>query len=99
MSEIRFVPGILPPPVASKPSGGIAKGEDSSFLDALQKALSETSELQKEAGRKSIALETGNAGIQETLLAVDKADIQFHLLMQVRNKVLEAYREVMRMNV
>ncbi|GAB4361601.1 MAG: hypothetical protein Kow00128_00540 [Deltaproteobacteria bacterium] len=99
MSEIRFIPGILPPPAAPKPAGGTANSGGDSFLDALQKALAETSELQKEADRKSVALETGKAGIEETLLAVEKADIQFRLLMQVRNKVLEAYREVMRMNV
>ncbi|MCC6748482.1 MAG: flagellar hook-basal body complex protein FliE [Deltaproteobacteria bacterium] len=35
--------------------------------------------------------------LHETMLALEKADISFSLLVSVRNKLLEAYREVMRM--
>ena len=37
--------------------------------------------------------------IHETMLAVGKADLAFRLTMQVRNKMVEAYQEVMRMQV
>jgi flagellar hook-basal body complex protein FliE len=37
--------------------------------------------------------------IHETMLAVERADMSLKLLMQVRNKLLDAYREVMRMQV
>ena len=37
--------------------------------------------------------------LHETLLAVEKADSSLKLMMQVRNKVLDAYREIMRMQV
>jgi flagellar hook-basal body complex protein FliE len=36
-------------------------------------------------------------GIHEGMLAISKADISLRLLLQVRNKVLEAYREISRM--
>jgi flagellar hook-basal body complex protein FliE len=37
--------------------------------------------------------------IHETMLAVERADTSLKLMMQVRNKVLDAYREIMRMQV
>ncbi len=99
MSEIRIIPGIAPPsPVPKAPAAEKAEGSPS-FLEALQGALADTSELVKAADVSSSEMSVGKAGLHETLLAVEKADISFRLLMQVRNKVLEAYKEVMRMNV
>ena len=40
-----------------------------------------------------------NKNIHETMLAIERADSSLKLMMQVRNKVLDAYREVMRMQV
>jgi flagellar hook-basal body complex protein FliE len=40
---------------------------------------------------------TGKAGIHETMIALQKADISLRLLLQIRNKAMDAYREVMRM--
>ena len=40
-----------------------------------------------------------NKDLHGAVLAMEKADVQFRLLTQVRNKVIDAYREVMRMNV
>ncbi|MBI5419484.1 MAG: flagellar hook-basal body complex protein FliE [Deltaproteobacteria bacterium] len=99
MSEIQIIPGIGAVPQAPKAAAGGEHEGGPSFLDALQKALSETTELQKSADAAAVNLQTGKAGIHETLLAVEKAEISFRMLMQVRNKVMEAYKEVMRMNV
>jgi flagellar hook-basal body complex protein FliE len=42
---------------------------------------------------------TGKAqNLHETMIALEKADISFSLLVSVRNKLLDAYREVMRMS-
>ncbi len=40
-----------------------------------------------------------NKDLHGAVLAMEKADVQFRLLSQVRNKVIEAYREIMRMQV
>ena len=37
--------------------------------------------------------------LQETMIALEKADVSFRLMMQIRNKVLDAYQEIMRMQV
>lgn len=41
----------------------------------------------------------GKGNVAETLLAVQKADLSFQLLLSARNKLVDAYREVMRMQV
>jgi flagellar hook-basal body complex protein FliE len=99
MSEIRIVDGIRPPSTAPKGAAAGKTEGDLPFLKALQGALAETSDLVKAADASSVDMSAGKAGLHETLLAVEKADISFRLLMQVRNKVLDAYKEVMRMNV
>ncbi|MDX8396368.1 MAG: flagellar hook-basal body complex protein FliE [Mariprofundaceae bacterium] len=52
----------------------------------------------KAAGKAAGNLALGGEGsVSETLLAVQKADLSFQLMMSVRNKLVDAYREVMRM--
>jgi flagellar hook-basal body complex protein FliE len=41
----------------------------------------------------------GTGDLQETMIALEKADVSFRLMMQIRNKVLDAYQEIMRMQV
>ena len=99
MSEITIVPGISPPTLAPRPAASGNSAGGPSFLESLEKAVNEVNEAQKTADAKTIGLQTGNASLHETLIAVEKADISFRLLMQVRNKVLEAYKEVLRTQI
>ena len=41
----------------------------------------------------------GTATLHDTMLAIEKAELSFRLMMQVRNKIVEAYQEVLRMQV
>lgn len=57
-------------------------------------------ELQAGADKSIQGLATGqNNGLHEVMLAVEKASVSFQLLTQVRNKAVEAYQEIMRMQV
>ena len=77
---------------------GVASG--GSFADSLKSAINEVNELQKVSDSKMQALATGeNKNIPEVMLAVEKADIALKMLVQVRNKVIDAYQEVMKMQV
>ncbi len=70
------------------------------FGELLASSLNNVNELQKEANtaiQKLVAGESKN--IHETMLAVEKAEIAFKTMNQVRTKVIEAYREVMRMQI
>ena len=99
MADITIIPGISPPATAPRMTTAGKAAEGPSFLDSLQKAVAEVNEAQKTADTKTIEMQTGAAGLHETLIAVEKADISFRLLMQVRNKVLEAYKEVLRTQI
>jgi len=43
--------------------------------------------------------ETSDKSMSETILALQKADLSFQMMLSVRNKLVDAYREVMRMQV
>ncbi|MBI4774899.1 MAG: flagellar hook-basal body complex protein FliE [Deltaproteobacteria bacterium] len=71
-----------------------------SFSDMVEDAFNKVNKLQFEANRSVAEISTGgNASIHQTMIALEKATLSFQLMMQVRNKVVEAYREVMRMQV
>lgn len=71
-----------------------------SFLDHLKEEVSNVNEMQKESDKMGVSLATGKSeNIHETMLTAAQAELSFNLMVQVRNKVLEAYQEVMRMPV
>jgi flagellar hook-basal body complex protein FliE len=66
----------------------------------LKQAVTEISQLQNNADKAITSVQLGQSGnIHEAMIALEKADISFRAMMQVRNKILEAYQEVMRMQV
>ncbi len=75
-------------------------GSVKSFGDFIKELANEanTSQLQADAKIQDVAAGR-NKDIHGAVLAMEKADVQFRLLSQVRNKVIEAYREIMRMQV
>lgn len=78
-------------------SGSVA-GE--SFADSLKQAVHTVDSLQKDADIKMQELATGKSqNIHETMIAAEKADIALKLMVQVRNKIIDAYQEIMRMQV
>ncbi len=71
-----------------------------SFADTLTQSLEKVNDLQKEADKAIQDFASGEPkNIHETMIAVNKADLAFRLTMQVRNKIVEAYQEVMRMQI
>lgn len=77
------------------------KTEDgSSFVSTLKQAIQSVDSLQKDSDLKTQQLATGqNTNIHETMIAAEKADIALRMMVQVRNKMIEAYQEMMRMQV
>ena len=70
------------------------------FGDVLKNKVQEINELQLDADNAISKVELENSGsIHEAMIALEKASISFRTMMQVRNKILEAYQEVMRMQV
>lgn len=76
---------------------GNASGD---FQEMLKHSLEEVNQDQVNANTAIHELVAGRSkNIHETMLAVERADTSLKLMMQVRNKALDAYREIMRMQV
>lgn len=74
--------------------------DSKSFGDFLADSISQVNNLQQDANVAMQRLASGESkNIHETLLAVEKADIAFKQMNQVRMKVIDAYKEIMRMQV
>ncbi|MDR1298236.1 MAG: flagellar hook-basal body complex protein FliE [Deltaproteobacteria bacterium] len=70
------------------------------FVDHLKATVANTNDMQHQAKTAMEELATGrNGNIHETLISMSKAETSFKMLMQVRNKVLNAYQEVLRMQM
>lgn len=71
-----------------------------SFSEMLATTVKDVNELQKEANVAVQKLATGQSkNLHETMLAVEKAEIAFKTMNQIRMKVIDAYKEVMRMQI
>ena len=68
------------------------------FKDAVKGAITKVNNLEKAADRSAMDLLEGKAEINETMIALQKADVSMRLLLTFRNKVIEAYKEIMHMN-
>ncbi len=77
-------------------SGEVAKGFGQMLTDSIEKV----NEAQLKADSSIKELAAGRTkNIHETMLQIENADASLKLMMQVRNKVLDAYKEIMRMQV
>lgn len=74
--------------------------EVKSFGDYLVEAIKNTNDLQNQSDQMNKMLAAGQVNdISQVVLASEKADIAMQLTLQVRNRVVDAYQEVMRMQV
>jgi flagellar hook-basal body complex protein FliE len=74
--------------------------KDKSFGDTILKAINNVNSLQKEAASDIQALATGEKqDLHQTMISMEKAGVSFQLVMQVRNKIVAAYQEIMRMQI
>ncbi len=75
-------------------------GDEKGFGDFLAESLQKVDALQKDADAAAAQIARGEGlGIQEAMIAIEKSDVAFKLMMEVRQKILDAYQEVMRMQV
>ena len=71
----------------------------SSFAETLGGALQKVDNIQVEADVQAEKVAMGGGNLHEMSLALEKADVSMRLAMKVRNKLVEAYQEIMRMSV
>lgn len=69
------------------------------FSALLQQSIAAVNDTQQSAGKMAEAFETGatNIGLADVMVATQKANVSFQAMLQVRNKLVEAYKDVMNM--
>lgn len=70
-----------------------------SFAGILNNTINKVSDLQKSADTAVEKFVAGEIDIHEVMIEVEKASVALQLTVQMRNKVMEAYQEVMRMQI
>lgn len=79
---------------------GNSEVKGQSFAEILKQSVTDVNNDQKVADQGVAEMISGDKkNIHETMISLEKADVSFRLMLQVRNKILSAYKEVMRMNV
>lgn len=74
--------------------------EDSAFAGMISNLLSTTNTKMVDANQKSLEMLAGESkNIHEVMISLEKADISFRFLNQVRNKAIDAYTEIFRMQI
>lgn len=99
----RLVPGIIEradtkQPVLLEPSRNVEKNEK--FTDMFTNMMNSVDGLQKEAGSMQEAFLNGEpVELHQLMIKMEEAGIAMDLLLEVRNKLISAYNEIMRMPI
>lgn len=103
MEPLSPLPPLQPlAPLAAVPTAGEQSGSGAgpAFADILKQALQDVSQAQATAEGEARNLMVGDGtDMHSAILAVQKADVSFQMMMAVRSKLIDAYREVMRMQM
>jgi flagellar hook-basal body complex protein FliE len=98
MSNISLsgIQGVtLPQPASLEISG---KSGGGSFTDVLKSAVDSVNQVNDSAASQVTNLLQGQGGdLNSVMIAVEKADVSFQLMMQVRNKIVSAYQDIEKM--
>ena len=98
MDPISFRPDVLMP---GRSAVSRAAPASEGFSSALKQALDGVNSAQKHADglEREFQLENPGVSLEETMVAMQKASISFQAVVQVRNKLVAAYQDIMNMPV
>lgn len=107
LSQMRQMsPQVKSPEVAFSSIGGVsgassATGSSSDFGALLKQSIAAVGQSQEQAGSMAAAFERGDAGadLSRTMVAIQKADLSLSTMSSVRNKLVDAYKDIMNMSV
>src|SRR5438309_510859 len=98
-NPIQGIAPILPPALAPSPAASPAS-EPGAFREMFARSLQEVEAYQNRASQTTEGFLSGQSDDLHTVaIATQKAELAFEMFLQVRNKVVQAYQEVMRMQV
>ena len=96
------MPNSVRPSAGVRPAGSAStQGVGGGFSGALKSALNSVSAAQNEATRlqQEVQMENPKVSLEETMVAIQKAQIGFQASLHVRNRMVQAYTDIMNMQV
>jgi flagellar hook-basal body complex protein FliE len=87
--------GISMVPETTAPRGA----QPGEFVQALSKAIGSVDQLQTAADQQATSLAEGGGNLHETSIALAKAEVGFHLMTKIRDRVVDAYQDIMKMSM
>ena len=101
MAQLKAAATRGPEQLPAAPVAGAEGTAKVNFADALKNSLTEVSEAQKGAGElgKRFTLGDDSVSLSDVMVSMQKASIGFQATLQVRNKLVSAYHEIMNMQV
>jgi len=83
-----------------EPVEKLKEKEKGSFSEIIRESIKKVMDIEKEASAEAEKLiKNETPDLHNVMIAIEKADLTFQLMMQVRNKIISAYEEIMRMQV
>jgi flagellar hook-basal body complex protein FliE len=98
MSDFKVysdLPRMMPSPSAAKTGAAPA----SSFGNLLNEAIEQVNDVEKSSQDELQKFLSNESDLHSVMIALEKADLSFQTMMQVRNKFVQAYQEIMKAQV
>jgi len=86
-------------PIATRTPVGAPADAGSGFGDTLNRLVQSVETTGTQANTAVAQMVDGTGDVHDAMIALQRADLTFQLSMQVRNKLVSAYQEIMRMPV
>lgn len=95
LAQMRTMSTVLQPQAATPETGKVSFGE------VMQQAVARVNEQQSVANDMATGFQTGasDASVAEVMVAMQKASLSFQAMTEVRNKLIDAYHEIMNMPI
>ena len=96
MSDFKVysdIPRMMPAPAAVKPQPG------GSFGNLLKDAVQQMNDVEKNSQGELQKFLSNESDLHSVMISLEKADLSFQMMMQVRNKIVQAYQEIMKSQV
>lgn len=99
MSNNMLISQTNPLPLRQPDTSSVSKAKEG-FGELLSKTINAVNQNQINGDAATDKLQTGEAkSLHEVMIAVEQADVSLRMLVQMRNKALQAYEEIMRLQI
>ncbi len=97
MANIQSIKSLSTADLLANKSGSVAENSSTDFAQELKNALGNVNQMQVDGERAMSDIATGSVkDLHQAAIAIDKAEISMKLMLEVRNKALNAYKEITR---